>query len=467
MAKTRIDGSWFPAALFFFVGAFSPAGAADSPEAVPGELIVGLKRSASGKDISSVDVSKVLVSKLAHIFGADAIRSITPLQMDSSIQTVVLQDPARMKEVLARLRTKDFADAVRYAEPNWIYEADGWKDPESFAGEPNDGEFAKQWDLRNVGQIDRPGAPSAQAGTQGSDINVLPLWKKGITGDRKLLVAVIDTGIDLDHPQLLPNLYRNPGEIPGNGIDDDRNGVVDDVHGANFELGFGTGDPNDDNNHGTHCAGTIGAVGNDRTAISGINWETSMLAVKFLSAKGKGNLAGSLNAVKYATKMGARVISNSWGGGPYSVALEEAIREAENSGALFVAAAGNKTRNNDLLPHYPSSYLVGNVVSVAATTNRDALASFSNYGRRSVHVAAPGKHILSTIRDGRYAYFSGTSMATPHVAGVAALIWSAHPEWTAAEVKARLIRTSTRVYALKKKVRARGRINAHRAFHAH
>jgi subtilisin family serine protease len=469
MAKTRMDGPWFSVSLIFLTGALSPAGAATNlatnsertAVAVPNEFIVGLKRHGI-----PAATSKALEAKLAHAFGLGAIRSLAPLQMDDTIRKLILKESVPADEALARLRGEEFASSIRFVEPNWIYQADGWKESDPFAGEPNDGEFLKQWDLWNIGQFDRLDAPDAQFGKPGSDINVLPLWSKGITGNRRLLVAVIDTGIDLNHPQLVPNLYRNPGEIPGNGIDDDRNGVIDDVQGANFELGFGTGNPDDDNNHGTHCAGTIGAVGNDRAGVSGVNWETSLLAVKFLSAKGSGTLEGSLNAVKYATKMGARVISNSWGGGSYSFALEEAIREAGEAGALFVAAAGNKAQNNDVFPHYPSSYRVDHIVSVAATTNRDELASFSNFGPETVDVAAPGKHILSTIRDGRYAYFSGTSMATPHVAGVAALIWSAHPNWTAAEVKSRLIRTSTRVYALREKVRSQGRINAYRAFHA-
>jgi len=314
----------------------------------------------------------------------------------------------------------------------------------------------------NTGQLDKPGG---QTGKEGSDINVLPLWNEGVTGDRKLLVAVIDTGIDYTHPDLAANMYVNVNEIPDNAIDDDANGVIDDVYGANFESGAGVGNGRDDHNHGTHCAGTIGAVGNDGNGISGVNWAVSMMPAKFLSASGSGTLEGAVNAVKYTTKMGAKVISNSWGGGGFSETLRDAIQESGDSGALFIAAAGNDGSDNDTDPHYPSNYELPNVISVAATDNRDAIASFSNYGRKTVHVSAPGRNILSTVKNGGYATYSGTSMATPHVSGIAALIWGANPSWTAAEVKERLIKTSTPIGALKKKTVSQGRVNTYNAFH--
>lgn len=434
---------------------FSSAQANRAAETVPGEIIVGLRATKAGSEALTANAQASLRATLVQFLGRDAVREVKSLQMDSSVQKIVLRDPTRTRAAIAGLKNA-LASGVKYVEPNFVYRA--------FAGEPNDTDFsAKQWDMNNTGQIDKPG--TGQLGTPGSDINVLPLWKEGVTGNRGLLVAVIDTGVDYNHADLAANAYRNPGEIAGNGIDDDANGVVDDVYGANFSGATGVGNGMDDHNHGTHCAGSIGAVGNDSNGISGVNWATSIMGVKFLSATGSGTTEGAINAVKYATQMGAKVLSNSWGGGGFSEALKEAIEESNAAGALFVAAAGNDGANNDSDPHYPSNYDVANVISVAATDNRDAIASFSNYGRRTVHVSAPGRNIYSTVRNGGYATYSGTSMATPHVSGIAALIWGANPSWTAAEVKERLIETSTPIASLRKKSVSGGRVNAYNAFH--
>jgi subtilisin family serine protease len=422
-------------------------------ESVPGELIVGL-----APGVASVETTqRALRSALEQVLGAGSVRAVKSLQMDSGIQKITLSNPVQRDAAISQLRNS-LRGAVRYAEPNWIYTAD------MLVGEPNDADFAaNQWDMKNTGQVDKP--DSGQTGKEGSDINVAPLWAEGVTGNPDLLVAIVDTGIDYTHPQLAANVFKNRGEIPGNGKDDDGNGIVDDVYGANFESGDGVGNGRDDNNHGSHCAGTIGAVGNDGLSIAGVNWQTTMLPSKFLSASGSGSLEGAVNAIKYATKMGAKILSNSWGGGGYSEALKEAIEEAGAAGALFVAAAGNDGVDNDSDPHYPSNYELPNVISVAATDNRDAIASFSNYGRRTVHVSAPGKNIYSTVKDGQYAIYSGTSMATPHVSGIAALIWGANPSWTYADVKKRLIETSTPVRGLRRKSASNGRVNAYNAFH--
>lgn len=434
----------------------SAAQAIKAEKAVPGEIIVTFREHDSEKG-AHARVERALHS----ILGSNAVRSITALQMDTSIAKVVLIDSRKTMAAISQL-THSLANEVRYAEPNFIYHAEVL--PGSFmAGEPNDARFNEQWDMKNTGQIDKPG--TGQTGTEGSDINVAPLWSEGVTGDRNLLVAVIDTGIDYTHPDLAANMFRNEKEIPENGIDDDANGVIDDVYGANFSGDAGVGNGLDDHNHGTHCAGTIGAVGNDGNGISGVNWNVSMMPAKFLTASGSGTLEGALNAIKYSTKMGAKVLSNSWGGGSYSETLHDAIKESSQAGALFIAAAGNDGTSNDVEPHYPSNYDLPNVVSVAATDNRDVIASFSNYGKRTVHVSAPGKNILSTVKGGGYATYSGTSMATPHVSGIAALIWGANPSWTAAEVKERLITTSKFVAGLKKKTVSKGRVNAYNAFH--
>lgn len=425
-------------------------------DAVPGEILVTFR-----SHDSLIDSRTHVRQSLSQILGSDSVRSITPLQMDSSIAKITLKDSTKIKAAISQLKNA-LVGEVKFVEPNYIYHADVMP-VSALGGDPNDTNFSNQWDMRNTGQVDRPG--TGKVGTAGSDINIAPLWKEGLTGDRKLLVAIIDTGIDYTHPDLAANAYKNDKEIPGNGIDDDANGVIDDVYGANFESGSGVGNGLDDNNHGSHCAGTIGGVGNDGNGISGVNWAVSMMPAKFLSASGSGTLEGAVNAIKYSTKMGAKIMSNSWGGGGFSATLRDAIKEAGDSGALFVAAAGNDGADNDSDPHYPSNYDLPNVLSVAATDNRDEMASFSNYGKRTVHVSAPGKNILSTVKGGGYAIYSGTSMATPHVSGIAALIWGANPTWTASEVKARLILTSTPVASLTKKTVSKGRVNAYNAFY--
>ncbi len=432
---------------------YSNAHANRAAEFVPGEIIVEMR---DGFTASSANFR----ASLAQVLGANAVKEVKPLAMDASLQKIVLRDPTRTRAALSQIKDT-FVASVKFAEPNFIYHADVM--PSTYVGEPNDTDFAaKQWDMKNTGQLDKPGG---QTGTVGSDVNVVPLWAEGVTGDRKLLIAVIDTGLDYNHPDIAANAYRNPKEIPGNGIDDDGNGIVDDVYGADFSGATPVGNGLDNNNHGTHCAGTIGAVGNDRNGLAGVNWTASIMPAKFLDASGSGSLEGAVNAIKYATKMGAKVMSNSWGGGSYSDILKGAIADAGAAGALFVAAAGNDGADNDSDPHYPGSYDLPNVLSVAAIDNRDGIASFSNYGKRTVHVAAPGVNIYSTVRNGGYATFSGTSMATPHVSGIAALIWSANPTWTALDVKKRLIETSTPIAALKNASVSGGRVNAYNAFH--
>lgn len=419
------------------------------PESVSGEIIVGLK-----DGFSLMSAKSSVKAAIAQSFGVNQILSMESLIMDEQIQKIRIRDEKKAKSIITELKKNP---QVKYAEPNFIYRT---------MTAPNDSEFARQWDMVNTGQLDRPagGTSPGQTGNRGSDINVQPLWDRGITGSRDILIAVIDTGVDYNHSDLKENIYTNAGEVAGNGVDDDGNGIVDDVHGASFVSGAGSNASLDDHNHGSHCAGTIAAEGNNRNGITGVNWQASILPVKFLSATGGGSLDGAVNSIKYATRMGAKIMSNSWGGGGYSEALKDAIIEAKNAGILFVAAAGNDSSDNDASPTYPANYPVDNIVSVAATDNRDVIASFSNYGRNTVHVAAPGKNILSTVKGGGYEIYSGTSMACPHVSGVAALVWSGNPNLTYAQIKQRLIETSTPVRGLRTKVLAKGRVNATNAY---
>jgi thermitase len=282
-------------------------------------------------------------------------------------------------------------------------------------------------------------------------------------------VGVIDEGIDVNHPELRGNIWTNPGEVAGNGIDDDRNGYVDDNNGYDFANNDATVyDPDPisgkGDEHGTHVAGTIAAVGNNGIGVTGVNWDAQVASLKFLGTQG-GYVSDAVEAVNYAVAEGMDISNNSWGiGSGRSQALEDAIRRADNAGHIFIAAAGNGGSdgvgdNNDATPEYPASYELPNVVSVAASNDTDRLASFSNFGATSVDLAAPGVGILSTLPGG-YGRFSGTSMATPHVAGVAALIKSQDPGLDDAQVKAKLLRSVDQKASLQGEVATNGRLNA-------
>ena len=281
------------------------------------------------------------------------------------------------------------------------------------------------------------------------------------TGSRSVMVAVIDTGVQYNHPDLAQNVAVNVGEVRDNGVDDDGNGYVDDYYGFDF-VGY-SGDPMDDHFHGTHCAGTIGARGNNGEGVAGVAWSVSLLPVKVLDSSGSGTLASVAAGIHYAVARGATVISMSLGGPSSSVALESAIAAARQSGVLVVAAAGNSGLNNDDYPSYPASSPSENVVAVAATNSSDARPAWSNYGLSSVDVAAPGVNILSTILGGDYSYLSGTSMATPHVAGMAAVLRSINSGLTYGQIKSILVSTSDPVASLRGKIASGGRVNLYRA----
>ncbi len=403
--------------------------------AVPGELIVGFQpgvpRAEQGRALGQVS--------------ATVRRSFGPIQA-----ALVRVPQADTERALARLRRDP---RVRYAEPNFVVRAD------SAGVLPDDPAFDQLWGLDNSGQVVNfiPGTPDA-------DIDAREAW--GVTtGSPNVVVAVVDTGIDYGHPDLAANQWINPGEncagCRSNGVDDDGNGYVDDWHGWDFANG--DNDPLDDNGHGTHVAGTIGAVGNNGTGVTGVNWTTRLMALKFIGANGSGSVADAVSAILYASANGARVLNNSWGGDEFSQALLDAIRVADGSGSLFVAAAGNSFTDTDTAPNYPSSYDVPNLISVAATDNLDLRAWFSNYGRRSVDLGAPGVSIYSTWPGNSYRYLDGTSMAAPHVAGAAALAEAAFPTATAVGIKALLLRTVDPLAALSGSTATGGRLNVNNA----
>lgn len=396
---------------------------ATEPEVVPGEFIVKMKSPISSQSIS------VLSAELGSY-----IKDTIPSQNILVIKRPVFEIQSTVVKSLAQ------HPDVEIVEPNYIYRINKL---------PNDPFLGRLWGLKNDGQLDS----QKREGIAGMDINADKAWDIQ-TGSRDVVVAVIDTGIDYNHPDLKDNLWTNDAELNGQaGVDDDNNGIVDDIYGANFVTpSRPTGNPLDDQGHGSHCSGTIGATGDDGKGIVGVAWNVRIMGVKFLSASGSGSLDGALKAIDYATSKGARILSNSWGGGGASETLKQAIERSNAAGALFVAAAGNESNNNDSRPTYPATYDVPNILSVAAVDNRGQIASFSNYGKTKVHVGAPGVNVYSSIKNGGYDSWSGTSMATPHVSGMAVLLASNEPNLTGVEMKQRIIATSRPIAGLRGKV---------------
>jgi subtilisin family serine protease len=314
-------------------------------------------------------------------------------------------------------------------------------------GLPSDPEMKRQWGLNNVGQA---------GGVSGADIHALDAWNLQ-TNAANVVVGVIDTGIDYTHPDLAQNIWTNPGEIPGNHIDDDSNGFVDDVHGWDFTND--SNNPSDENNHGTHVAGVIGARGNNGAGITGVAWEVSLMPVKFLDANGIGLTSDAVDAVNYATLNGANVTCASWAGYGFSSALHDAFGAAATAGVIAIASAGNEAVNSDTVPSYPAGFDLANIVSVGASDGADQLAGFSNYGATSVDFVAPGVGIYSTIADGNYGTFSGTSTAAPLAAGAVALLKASEPTLTTGEITARLLSTAHSVPELHGKTVSGGRLD--------
>jgi subtilisin family serine protease len=405
---------------------------AAEPEFVPGEYIVKLRQPLS----SFENKMDVLGQELAAY-----IKSTIPEQNIIVIKRPVFETKASVIKTLAENPN------IEVIEPNFIYRA---------SRTPNDPMFGQLWGMSNEGQADS----EKHQGIAGIDIGAPQAWDIE-TGSKDVIIAVIDTGVDYTNPNLAPNMWTNETELKGQaGVDDDNNGVIDDIYG--FNTITQGGDPKDDHGHGSHCSGTIGAKGDDSKGIVGVNWNTRIMAVKFLDKNGSGTLENAIKGINYATKMGAKIMSNSWGGGGEAQTLKEAIERANTAGALFVAAAGNESNNNDTNPSYPASYQVPNVISVGAVNNKGQLASFSNYGRNSVHIGAPGVNIVSTTTSG-YDSWSGTSMATPHVSGIAGLIASHDPKLTNLEIKNRIITTARPIAGLRGKVSGGGLVNAYTA----
>ncbi len=438
------------AASLFFVQSGPPISAQNKTELV------------GNKEVVAREVLVKFRASSPQVLGnAEQNEDVDSRQAAGGTGAVLVPPPS--KNVATLIKELSARGDVVYAEPNFVVHASAL---------PNDPSFSKLWGLRNTGQNIgcAPSCFGSAVGTPGADISAPAAWDVS-TGSTANVTAVVDTGINYNHPDLAANVWSAPAAftvvIGGKTIN-----CPAGSHG--FNAINNTCDPADDNNHGSHTAGTIGAVGNNGLGVTGVNWTTSIMAAKFLDASGSGTTNGAVNAIEFAVQAKAafastaganvRVLSNSWGGGGFSQTLLNEINRANTNDMLFVAAAGNSSSNNDFSAFYPANYNASNILAVAATDNTDSLAWFSNYGASKVHLGAPGMDVLSTIING-YDYFSGTSMATPHVSGAAALVLSKCSLTTAA-LKSNILANVDPLSSLSGLVATGGRLNVNKAIRA-
>ena len=444
MWQGRRGSLFLVAGLTVALTAAGPARGADSSSATP----------AVGSQIGALSAA---VDELLVRFDQDAgsderaearRESGTKLEVRlpvANLELLRLEPGISMAEAKARLENQE---SVLYAEPNFY---------RRLARTPNDSHFGQLWALENTGQ-----SVSGVGGTLDADIDATNAWDL-INGVPAVTVAVIDSGLDLDHPDIAANIWTNAGESGAgretNRRDDDLNGLVDDFRG--WDWAGSDNDPRDSHGHGTHVAGTIGARGDDGFGVAGVAWNSRLMALRVLDNQGIGTVANVIQAYVYALRMGSKVVNASLGGGQFSRSEFDTLRALPTG--LFVVAAGNEGSDNNQRPAYPCAYDVGNVICVAASDQQDGLASFSNYGTTSVDLAAPGTNILSTWPGGGHAFLNGTSMATPHVTGAAALVFSKNPGASAAAVKNALLQSADRKSSLARAVASGGRLNVARA----
>jgi subtilisin family serine protease len=419
----------------------------------------GIRDGASAPEVLVRFKPGVTLDRVREIAGANNDTLSDEIESVSGLTVIDDLDNAHPEAVAAQYAAMN--DAVAYAEPNFQINLgdpvgrfgvrDGLLRRTDAPNMPNDPHFNEQWALNNLGQ---------DGGKKRADLDALKAWQD-TTGSEDVVVAVLDSGVDYTHEDLRENMWVRPASIPV--YTDDELGMFADLNG--YDGTSEIRDPMDDNGHGTHCAGIIGAEGNNGIGVTGINWKVKIMPLKFLGRGGFGSTNDAIEAINYAIDrkkkgVNVRIISASWGSTSKSKALEDTIRAAGDAGILFVAAAGNNSTDNDKRPHYPSNYDLPNVISVAALDRSDNLASFSNYGAKTVHVAAPGAAILSTWLGDGYREASGTSMATPYVSGVAALIVASDPGISMKELRARVLGTTDALPNLKGKVESGGRICA-------
>ncbi|MCF3620233.1 S8 family serine peptidase [Planktothrix agardhii] len=406
-------------------------------------VIVKLKPTANSSEITSLQAE----------IGVTQVTKASQLGID------IWQIPSGTVEKIISTYKND--PRFEYIEPDYIITLEDVEKPSSAtessekitpqATTPNDPGYPQLWGLNNIGQ---------SGGTADADIDAPEAWDIQ-KGNQNLVIGVIDTGVDYNHPDLSANIWTNPGEIAGDGIDNDSNGYIDDVRG--WDFAYNDNNPMDVHGHGTHVAGTIAGKGNNGVGVTGVAWNAKIMPLKFLNDSGSGSTSNAILAINYATAKGVKLTNNSWGGGGYSQALYDAINTAGQQGALFIASAGNESNNNDANPAYPASYNLSNIISVASTTRTDGLSYFSNYGATTVDLGAPGSDIYSAWPNSSYNTISGTSMASPHVTGAAALLWSQNPTWTAQQVKNKLMQTTDPISALSGKTVTGGRLNINNA----
>jgi subtilisin family serine protease len=395
-----------------------PASAAAAPPAVSGRLIVGFEKG----------VSKDRQGQLLAALGGKVERRL------GAVRGATVRPRGGLALKLLRKRLSE-AKGVAYAEPDYYQFTS--------ARTPTDPFYTLDWAL-----IDSPEA---------HDISAPEAWG---TRTSCAKVAILDTGIDTDHPDLKANVYKS-ADKPNNGKDDDKNGWVDDTYGLNVIAGKGSGE--DDNGHGSHVSGIVGARAENGVGIAGTCWSTQLLAVKFMNARGKGSTSDAIAGIDYAVKQGFKIINSSFGSSASSESLKNAVEYAKKKGVLLVVAAGNDGVNIDKTPEYPAAYGDSNILTVAATTDDDVLASFSNFGSKAVDLAAPGDDIFSTYLGGGYKNLSGTSMASPYVAGVAALLRKQDPNASYSDLRSAIKKHVDKPPGLSGKVATNGRLNAAKA----
>jgi subtilisin family serine protease len=412
-----------------------------------GEFIVKLKNPNQGSASLVSGIAKPLSLKAQSDFKNKA-------QRDHGFQTLDSWDQLNMHHMRINDSHKSVEESiaeiqalpeVEYAEPNYI--VDKLDDP---------GPVSSAYTLAQVLSF-----IGFSFGMTSAAIQAQPTWPI-LTGTQNSVVAIIDTGVDYTHTSFTNAMWTNTAELNGTpGVDDDHNGYVDDIRGWNFA--YNNNNPFDDEGHGTHVAGIVLGVSENIFAVPAATTNIQIMPLKFLDSTGSGTTADAIKAIYYAANNGARVMNNSWGGGGYSVALAEAITYSYYKDILFVVAAGNASNNNDANPTYPASYQIPNVISVAASDDNDSQAYFSNYGTHSVHLASPGINILSTYPGGLFAYLSGTSMASPFVAGVAGMMRHESPTMNCYQVKNLLLATVDTKSNLAPYVQTSGRLNVYSA----